>query len=287
MSASAICTKPLARQGMPLWHLDRVLDTEGGVHDTFTPAYAGGSPTAELLRAHGSTLHAHGCRVRKILSQVTRSTGPERVRTFLLHLLNERKLAWGTIQGARSALKFLYTRTLKQTWFDQEVIKPKVRRKLPTVWSREEVCALLDTEMNIKHRALLALYYSAGLRCQEALDLKVTDIDSKRMIIHIREGKGKFPRQVMLSPKLLELLRLYWRGRKPKDWLFPGKRAGQQLKANTIRVSCQKLRKRLGIRKPLSPHMLRHSFASHLLDAGTDLRSIQLLLGHRDLETTS
>jgi site-specific recombinase XerD len=132
--------------------------------------------------------------------------GPEHVRTFLLYLLNERKLAWGTIQAARSALKFLYTRTLKQTWFDQEVIKPKVRRKLPTVLSREEVPALLDAEMNTKHRALLALYYSAGLRCQEALDLKVTDIESKRMVIHIREGKGKFPRQVMLSPKLLQNL---------------------------------------------------------------------------------
>jgi len=153
--------------------------------------------------------------------------GPEHVRTYLLFLLNERKLAWGTIQGARSALKFLYTRTLKQTWFDQEVIKPKIRRKLPTVWSREEVCALLDAEMNTKHRALLALYYSAGLRCQEALDLKVTDIDSKRMVIHIREGKGKFPRQVMLSPKLLEILRMYWRWRKPKEWLFQGKRPGE------------------------------------------------------------
>ncbi len=213
--------------------------------------------------------------------------GPEHVRTFLLYLLNERKLAWGTIQGARSALKFLYLRTLKQTWFDQEIIKPKVRRKLPTVWSREEVCALLDASMNTKHRALLALYYSAGLRCQEALDLKVTDIDSKRMIIHIREGKGKFPRQVMLSPKLLELLRLYWRWRKPTDWLFPGEEPGQPLKANTVRVTCQKLREQLAISKPLSPHVLRHSFASHLLDAGTDLRSIQLLLGHRDLETTS
>ncbi len=213
--------------------------------------------------------------------------GPEHVRTFLLYLLHERKLAWGTIQGTRSALKFLYTRTLKQTWFDQEVIKPKVRRKLPTVWSREEVCALLDAEMNTKHRALLALYYSAGLRCQEALDLKVTDIDSKRMIIHIRAGKDKFPRQVMLSPKLLEILRVYWRWRKPKEWLFQEKRSGEPLKANAVRVVCQKLRKQLGIRKPLSPHVLRHSFASHLLDASTDLRSIQLLLGHRDLETTS
>jgi site-specific recombinase XerD len=213
--------------------------------------------------------------------------GPEHVRTYLLFLLNERKLAWGTIQGARSALKFLYVRTLKQTWFDQEIIKPKVRRKLPTVWSCEEVCALLDAEMNTKHRALLALYYSAGLRCQEALDLKVTDIDSKRMVIHIREGKGKFPRQVMLSPKLLEILRVYWHWRKPKDWLFQGKRPGEPLKANAISVVCQNLRKQLGISKPLSPHVLRHSFASHLLDTGTDLRSIQLLLGHRDLETTS
>ena len=213
--------------------------------------------------------------------------GPEHIRTWLLYLLNERKLAWGTIQGARSALKFLYTRTLKQTWFDQEVIKPKVRRKLPTVWSREEVCALLDATTNSKHRVLLALYYGAGLRCQEALDLKVTDIDSKRMIIHIREGKGKFPRQVMLSPKLLELLRLYWRGRKPKEWLFPGERPDGPLFQNAVRVACQKLRKKLGISKPLSPHVLRHSFATHLLDAGTYLHSIQLLLGHRDLETTA
>jgi site-specific recombinase XerD len=213
--------------------------------------------------------------------------GAEHVRSFLLHLLNERKLTWGTIQGCRSALKFLYTRTLKQPWFDQEVIKPKVRRKLPTVWSREEVSALLDATTSTKHRALLGLYYGAGLRCQEALDLKVTDIDSKRMVIHVREGKGKFPRQVMLSPKLLELLRFYWSRRKPRDWLFPGKQPGQPLKGNAVRVACQKLRKELGISKPLSPHVLRHSFATHLLDAGTDLRSIQLLLGHRDLETTS
>ena len=160
------------------------------------------------------TVHSYTRIVAEFASYFRKSPdqlGPEHIRAWLLYLLDERKLSWGTLQCARSALKFLYTRTLKQTWFDQEIIKPKVRRKLPTVWSREEVCALLDATANTKHRALLAVYYSAGLRCQEALDLKVTDIDSKRMVIHIREGKGKFPRQVMLSPKLLEILRAYWR----------------------------------------------------------------------------
>jgi integrase/recombinase XerD len=236
------------------------------------------------------TIHSYTRIVAEFVSYFRKSPdqlGPEHIRAWLLYLLDERKLAWGTLQCARSALKFLYTRTLKQTWFDQEIIKPKVRRKLPTVWSREEVCTLLDATTNTKHRALLAVYYSAGLRCQEALDLKVNDIDSKRMVIHVREGKGKFPRQVMLSPKLLELLRVYWKWRKPKDRLFPGERRDHPLFQDAVRVACQKLRKKLGITKPLSPHVLRHSFATHLLDAGTDLRSIQLLLGHRDLETTA
>jgi len=213
--------------------------------------------------------------------------GSEHIRQYQLYLLNEKKLAWPTFQLRRSALKFFYTRTLKQRWFEHEVAKPKVRRKLPTVLSPEEARLVLDATLNLKHRALLALLYDTGLRCAEAQQLKVTDIDSQRMFVHVREGKGKFPRQVKLSPKLLDLLRIYWRWRKPKDWLFPGKKPGFPMHLSGIRQICQQLGKKAGLTKAFSPHVMRHSYASRLLDEGTDLRTIQLLLGHSDLKTTA
>jgi len=213
--------------------------------------------------------------------------GSEHIRQYQLYLLNEKKLAWTTFQVRRSALKFFYTRTLKQHWFEHEIAKPKVRRKLPTVLSREEMRVLLDATVNLKHRALLATMYDTGLRCAEVQQLKVSDIDSPRMLVHVREGKGKFPRQVKLSPQLLELLRIYWRWRKPKDWLFPGQKPGFPMHLSGMRQICQQLRKKAGISKPVTPHVMRHSFATHLLDDGTDLRTIQLLLGHADLKTTA
>jgi site-specific recombinase XerD len=182
---------------------------------------------------------------------------------------------------------------LKRNWSIAETPYPKKVFHLPQILSQEEVARLIDAAEQPFHRILLMTLYATGARRAEAAHLKVSDIDSKRMVVHIREGKGGKDRDVMLSPKLLEELRTYWRGlrRKPTDWLFPGNRwhtGSHPVTTKVLWMACQNAAKRAGLaHKHVHPHTLRHCFATHLLEAGADLRTIQMLLGHRDLEETT
>jgi integrase/recombinase XerD len=214
--------------------------------------------------------------------------GPEQIRAYQLYLTNEKKLATGSIVIAVSALRFLYNVTLKKGWSFEEVIPaPKKPQKLPIVLSPEEVLAFLECVRSRKHRAILTTCYAAGLRISEAVALTPSAIDSKRMVIRVEQGKGRKDRYTMLSPKLLEILRAWWRVERPKEWLFPGDFPGQHITVSAVQQECQKARRISKIPKPITPHSLRHAFAVHLLERGTDVRSIQLLLGHRSLATTA
>ena len=214
--------------------------------------------------------------------------GPEDIRAYQVYLTNEKKLAPGSVLIAVAALRFLYKVSLKKDWTFEDVIPaPKKPQKLPVVLSPEEVLQFLGCVGSIKHRAILTTCYAAGLRISEAVRLKPTDIDSQRMVIRVNQGKGQKDRYVMLSPKLLETLRSYWRVVRPKGWLFAGDVPGQPINRSSVELACQKARRLSGIRKPITPHSLRHGFAVHLLESGTDVRTIQLLLGHRSLATTA
>jgi integrase/recombinase XerD len=231
-----------------------------------------------------------GCveRFARYYGQSPEQLNAEQVRAYLLHLLNERKLSWPAIHVARAVLRFLYVRVLKQRWFDDEIQCPKRPFQLPDVLSAEEITRILDHTRNLKHWTMLATLYATGLRSKELRLLKVSDIDSQRMILHIRNGKGQVPRDLGLSPVLLERLRVYWHWRKPKEWLFPSQeRQEHPMGGRSLHIVCANAGQRAGIQKPVHPHVFRHSYATHLLEAGADLRTIQVLLGHADLRTTA
>jgi len=214
--------------------------------------------------------------------------GPEQIRAYQIYLTNEKKLATGSITIAISALRFLYGVTLKKDWSFRDLIPaPKVPKKLPIILSPEEVLQFLECVRSRKHRAILTTCYAAGLRISEAVALTPPAIDSKRMVIRVEQGKGKKDRYTMLSPKLLEILRAWWRVEKPKDWLFLGDFPGRHITRSAVEQECQKAHRICKIPKPITPHSLRHAFAVHLLEQGTDVRKIQLLLGHRSLATTA
>ncbi len=218
--------------------------------------------------------------------------GPEHIREYQAELFQKRKLSPGTVTQRLAALRFFYIKTLKKAWSVAETPYPKKVFHLPTILSQEEVTRLIDAALTPYHRILLMTLYATGVRRAELAHLKVNDIDSKRMVIHVQGGKGRKDRDVMLSPKLLDELRAHWHSlrRKPSVWLFPGNRwhsGDHPIDTKVIWNACKEAVKRAGIKKDVHPHTLRHCFATHLLEAGADLRTIQMLLGHRDLEETT
>ena len=217
--------------------------------------------------------------------------GAEEIRRFQLYLLQEKKLAPSTVEMRMSALRFLYKKVLKRRDLAyDDLIFPKRPHKLPVVLSPQEVKRLIEAAPNLLYRTVLMVLYSTGVRRTEASQLKVSDIDSERRVIHVRQGKGSRDRDVPLTPKLLEALRQYWRWKKPRNYLFPSTPGHRGLEGSishkTIWYVCNRVAAKAGIKKRIGPHTLRHSFATHLLEAGADLRTIQLLLGHQELKDT-
>src|SRR5450631_742904 len=214
--------------------------------------------------------------------------GPDDIRAYQLHLTRDKRLAASSILVAVAAIRFLYKVTLKREWnIDDAIPACRKPQKLPVVMSQEEVNRFLLAVENPKHRVILTVCYAAGLRVSEAVRLTPEAIDSQRMVIRVAAGKGSKDRYVMLSPKLLDILRAYWRKARPQHWLFPGDLPGQPITASAVEVVCRQVREQAAISKPVTPHSLRHAFAVHLLESGADVRTTQLLLGHRSLSTTA
>ncbi len=218
--------------------------------------------------------------------------GPDQLRQYQAYLFRERKLSPNTVNQRTAALRFFFVVLLKKPWTIAETPYPRKTFRLPKVLSVDQVSKLIDAAPTLFYRVLLMALYATGLRRAELAHLKVTDIDSERMVIHVKGGKGRKDRDVMLSLKLLAELRTYVRGlrKKPQVWLFPGNRwhtGNNPITTKVIWAACRQAATRAGLGDEIHPHTLRHCFATHLLEAGADLRTIQLLLGHRDLEETT
>jgi integrase/recombinase XerD len=246
---------------------------------------------ADLRRRNKSprTIETYVLRVALFARHFGRSPerlGPEHVRAYQEHLI-ARQVSWSTFNQAVCALRFLYQVTLGRPELIAHLPFAKRPRTLPTVLSPEEVMRLLAAALPGRDRALLQTAYACGLRLKELLGLQVRDIDSARLVLHIRHGKGQKERLVPLSPRLLQVLRDYWREYRPATWLFPGAKATRALTNSAVQRICRRTARRALLRKPVHPHTLRHSFATHLLEAGVDLLSVQALLGHSHFQTTA
>jgi len=213
--------------------------------------------------------------------------GEQEIRDYLHYLIQEKKASQSGVSQAYSALKFFYETTLKRDWNGFRIPRMQKGKKLPVVLSQQEIQAIFSATRNLKHRVVLMTIYSAGLRISEVVHLKVSDIDSQRMTLRVQQGKGQKDRYTLLSQRTLEVLREYWKEYRPVGWLFPGKPETEPLCVSSVQRVFEKALLRAGIKKPASVHTLRHSFATHLLEAGTDLYHIQRLLGHTSPKTTA
>ncbi len=246
----------------------------------------------EDLRARNKsprTIETYVLRVSLFAKHFSRSPellGAEQLREYQQHLI-ARQVSWSTFNQAVCALRFLYNVTLGRPEIITHLPFAKRPRMLPSVLSPEEVNRFLEAALPGRDHTLLDVTYSCGFRLKEVLGLQVTDIDSARMVLHIRQGKGQKERLLPLSPRLLQVLRVYWRACRPATWLFPGIKPTLALTGGTVQRICKRTAKRAGLTKIVTPHTLRHSFATHLLEAGVDLLSVQALLGHSHFNTTA
>jgi integrase/recombinase XerD len=213
--------------------------------------------------------------------------GEQEIREYLHYLIQEKKASQSGVNQAYSALKFFYETTLKRDWNGYRIPRVQKGKKLPVVLSQQEIQGIFSATRNLKHRAVLMTIYSAGLRISEVVHLKVADVDSQRMVIRVEQGKGQKDRYTLLAQRTLDILRDYWKEHRPQGWLFPGKPTTEPLSVSAVQRVFEKALLRAGIKKPASVHTLRHSFATHLLEAGTDLYHIQRLLGHTTPKTTA
>ncbi len=215
------------------------------------------------------------------------SLGSAEIKEYLHYLITQKGVASSAINQAYSALKFFYHNTLGRPWEFTAIPRTRCPKKLPVILEREETDSILKATRNLKHRTILALIYSAGLRVSEAVRLNVTDIDSKRMLIRIQQAKGLKDRYTLLSRTVLDLLREYWNAYRPVKWLFSGYYPQRPVSIRTVQKVFEMSCKKAGIKKPVSIHTLRHSFATHMLENGVGIHHIQLLLGHRSPSTTA
>jgi integrase/recombinase XerD len=212
--------------------------------------------------------------------------GPEEIRRYQIYLVREKRVGWSSFNQCVCALRFLYRTTLRKSWVIPQIPFSKPERTLPLVLSLEEVRQFLDSITSLKYRAILMTAYAAGLRLSEVTSLRVSDIDSSRMLIRVRQAKGRKDRYVMLSPALLSVLRLYWRAARPTDYLFPSRQPQQPISLTAVQKACRRAGEEAGLEKRVTVRLLRHCFATHLLEGGTNIRVIQMLLGRQSVHTT-